>query len=105
MRFWRKPLDADKLQIPHGEIHIIRERCKGCGLCVQYCPKDVLELSTEFNLKGYHPPAAKNAEACVHCGLCELLCPEFALFVLEKKEEQKGDKSITPCKEVEKIES
>jgi len=108
MRFWRKPLDADKLQIPHGEIHIIRERCKGCGFCVEYCPKDVLELSTEFNLKGYHPPAAKNAEACVHCGLCELLCPEFALFVLEKKEEQKGDnppQADTPCKEVEKIES
>ena len=104
MRFWRKPLDADKLQIPHGEIHIIRERCKGCGFCVEYCPKDVLELSIEFNYKGYHPPRAKNPDDCVHCGLCELLCPEFALFVKEKK----GDnppQADTPCKEVEKVES
>jgi len=31
MKFWRTPLDADKMKIPRGELHIIVERCKGCA--------------------------------------------------------------------------
>ena len=88
MQFWRKPLDADKIIVPHGEIHIVRDRCKGCAFCVEYCPKDVLALSEDFNIKGYHPPEAVNAEDCVHCQLCEMLCPEFAIFVTLKDEEE-----------------
>ena len=88
MKFWRKPLDFDKLEIPQGDIHIIKDRCKGCGFCVEYCPKDVLELSTEFNIKGYHPPYVKNEDECVWCRLCEMLCPEFAIFVMEKKKKE-----------------
>ncbi len=88
-KFWRKPLDYDKLEIPHGELHIIKERCKGCGFCVEYCPRDVLELSTEFNTKGYHPPRVVKEDTCVACGLCEMLCPEFAIFVTEKSKEVK----------------
>lgn len=86
MNLWRKPLDSDQIEIPKGEIHIIKDRCKGCGFCVEYCPKDVLEMSEDFNLKGYHPPYAKHPEMCVECHLCEMLCPEFAIFVtlLEK---------------------
>ena len=64
MKFWRKPLDYDKLEIPQGELHILKERCKGCGFCVEYCPKEVLELSNEFNTKGYHPPRVKNIDRC-----------------------------------------
>lgn len=88
MQYWRKPLDADRIKVPRGEIHVVRDRCKGCGFCVEYCPRDVLELSSEFNIKGYHPPYAVNPDACVHCQLCELLCPEFAIFVTLKEEEQ-----------------
>jgi len=87
MQYWRKPLDADKIKVPNGEIHIVRDRCKGCSFCVEYCPKDVLELSKDFNIKGYHPPEVVVPEACVHCQLCELLCPEFAIFVTLKEEE------------------
>ena len=86
MTHWRKPLDTDKIKVAHGDIHIIKERCKGCGFCVEYCPRDVLELSEEFNLKGYHPPIAVNADACVECHLCEMLCPEFAIYVVLKGE-------------------
>ena len=28
MKYWRKPLDADRVKVPHGEVHIIKERCK-----------------------------------------------------------------------------
>ncbi len=86
MTHWRKPLDSDKIKVTQGEIHILKERCKGCSFCVEYCPRDVLELSEEFNLKGYHPPTVVNADACVECHLCEMLCPEFAIYVVLRKE-------------------
>lgn len=88
MKLWRKPLDADVLRFPPGLIQIIDERCKGCGFCVEFCPRDVLELSTDFNSKGYHPPYAKNPDACVSCRLCEAMCPEFAIYVIEEEESE-----------------
>jgi 2-oxoglutarate ferredoxin oxidoreductase subunit delta len=88
MKYWRRPLDSDQIKVPRGEIHIIKDRCKGCSFCVEYCPKEVLEMSEEFNVKGYHPPQVKDEEACVHCQLCEMLCPDFAIFVVEKEEKE-----------------
>ena len=75
-----------------GKIHIKKDRCKGCAFCVEYCPKDVLEMSEEFNIKGYHPPFVKDEDACVNCQLCESICPEFAIFVTIKEEEEEGEK-------------
>lgn len=68
-----------------GIIHINVNRCKGCGFCVEYCPKDVLKLSDEFNVKGYHPPYVAQEDDCIYCQLCEAICPEYALFVTLKK--------------------
>ncbi|OQY47972.1 MAG: 4Fe-4S ferredoxin [Anaerolineaceae bacterium 4572_78] len=83
MKLWRKPLDQDRVMIPHGEVHIIIERCKGCELCVTYCPCDVLEMSRIFNAKGYSLPQVDGSKDCVICGLCEMICPEFAIYIEE----------------------
>ena len=80
MKFWRKPFDIDTIKVPHGELHIIKERCKGCAFCVTYCPRGVLEMSEEFNSKGYHPPIVVKEGQCVNCDLCEMICPEFAIY-------------------------
>jgi 2-oxoglutarate ferredoxin oxidoreductase subunit delta len=79
-----KKIYFGNLQAKKGSIHINKDRCKGCGFCVEYCPKDVLELSAEFNVKGYHPPYVKNENECLYCQLCETICPEFAIFVTLK---------------------
>ena len=40
--------------------------CKGCGLCVDVCPKKVLRLASEkINKKGHHPVEAANESACI----------------------------------------
>jgi 2-oxoglutarate ferredoxin oxidoreductase subunit delta len=105
VKYWRKPLDAEKIEVPHGVIHIVENQCKGCGFCVEYCPKDVLKLSDGYNLKGYHPPVVVKGEACVHCQLCELICPEFAIFVTLKNSQPNSELYMKAGKEVEKVES
>jgi 2-oxoglutarate ferredoxin oxidoreductase subunit delta len=79
--YWRAPLDIDEYQIPVGTVNVITDRCKGCNFCIEFCPKNVLESSGEFNAKGYHPPKIANPDNCVACELCQLICPEFAIFV------------------------
>jgi len=79
--FWRQPLDRDRIQVPSGIVHIIDERCKGCGFCVEFCPQRVLVMSKQTNAKGYHPPEITDDSQCVNCSLCALLCPDFAIYV------------------------
>ncbi len=72
----------------NGKVFISPERCKGCGYCVAFCPTNVLEMSKDYNAKGYHPPQVKSADDCRNCGYCELICPEFAIFVTKKQDEE-----------------
>jgi len=77
--------EAVKPKAPRGLVVINAELCKGCGFCIEFCPAHVLEFSTEFNSKGYHPPLAVNPDACTGCDLCGIYCPDFAIFGILKK--------------------
>jgi 2-oxoglutarate ferredoxin oxidoreductase subunit delta len=68
------------------QIFIIKDRCKGCRLCVLYCPSDTLEMSQEVNINGNFIPKVKNIEKCKGCNLCFKMCPDFAIYVTEKGE-------------------
>jgi 2-oxoglutarate ferredoxin oxidoreductase subunit delta len=63
-----------------GEVFIHKEWCKGCGFCIEFCPPKVLDVSSEFNAKGYHPPYVKSKEKCTGCNLCGMLCPDFCIW-------------------------
>ncbi|MFH1230193.1 MAG: 4Fe-4S binding protein [Planctomycetota bacterium] len=68
-------VQIDIIEVPNGKIRIIRDRCKGCDYCVQFCPNKVLVMSKEYNRKGYHFPVVKNPQACTGCMLCYKSCP------------------------------
>jgi len=79
MQLWRKPFDyVEKVTQPE-QIYIDKERCKGCGFCVDFCPREVLKMSSELNPKGYNLAEVDDITKCLACGFCELICPEFAL--------------------------
>lgn len=81
MKLWRQPLDRERIQITRGIVHIIDERCKGCGFCIEFCPLNLLTISDRINSKGYHPPQVIEDTSCIQCGLCALLCPDFAIYI------------------------
>ncbi len=62
-------------------IYIDTEVCKGCGLCIFYCPKEVLRFSDKRNERGYDIVEIYQPEECVGCGLCEIDCPDLAIYV------------------------
>ena len=63
------------------EVEFYRDWCKGCGICVAFCPEEVLAM----NEKG--EPEISEPERCIGCAWCEMRCPDFAVRVKEKKEE------------------
>jgi 2-oxoglutarate ferredoxin oxidoreductase subunit delta len=74
-----------------GWIEVNDLYCKGCGLCVSACPKEVLALDMDrLTPKGYHP-AHLIAEGCTGCAICTIVCPDAAIIVYretQKKEKQ-----------------
>lgn len=68
-------------------IHILEERCKGCGVCVEVCQTSVLAMSGKANIHGYNYPVAENPTQCLLCGMCEMFCPDFAIWADIEKDE------------------
>lgn len=53
-------------------LNINREKCTGCGACMQRCPKQC--MAWEKGEFGFLYPSI-DAAMCVQCGLCEQICP------------------------------
>lgn len=64
------------------ELVINRDWCKGCGICVAFCPKQVLELDKEDKSVVVRP------EDCICCKLCEIRCPDLAIEVVIEPDEE-----------------
>jgi len=66
---------------PKLKEHVInREWCKGCGICVHFCPKNVLELDEMEKVVAPRP------QDCICCELCELRCPDLAIAIIKEEE-------------------
>jgi len=60
-------------------IHVEKDRCKGCELCVHACPQNILAMTKELNAKGYFFVSVAEQSRCIGCRLCCIICPDVAL--------------------------
>lgn len=71
-----------------GAVVINEDRCKGCALCVDACPKNVLALAErKVNVHGYPYVEAVTADDCIGCASCGIVCPDGCITVYRKKKD------------------
>ncbi|MEO0272354.1 MAG: thiamine pyrophosphate-dependent enzyme [candidate division WOR-3 bacterium] len=59
-------------------VHINKNYCKRCGICINICPKNVLDADPA----GF--PRVIDEDACINCKQCENHCPDFAIWVTDR---------------------
>ncbi len=70
-----------------GAIVVRTDRCKGCELCIEACPKGVVALAGKVNVHGYPYVEAANQNACIGCASCATVCPDGCIDVYRKRVE------------------
>ena len=69
------------LNMEKGYIEINQELCKGCEICMAFCPKNVISLSDKLNASGYLPASFTDSGECTGCGTCAVVCPDVVIEV------------------------
>jgi len=64
-----------------AKIELNIDRCKGCYLCMENCPKEAISVSGNVNAKGYEYIQVDD-EKCVACGGCYQMCPDYVFEIL-----------------------
>jgi len=63
----------------NGTVDIALDRCKGCDLCIEVCPPEVLVMSSDVNGLGFQFPLL--LDGCTGCARCADVCPDFCFIV------------------------
>jgi 4Fe-4S ferredoxin len=59
-----------------------KNKCVGCGVCMEICPQEAIEVTRTPKAKGEEaktPTVTISKEKCHYCGICEAICPFAAL--------------------------
>ncbi len=67
-----------------AKVSFRNDRCKGCGLCVDVCPKKIVMIDKSvLNQKGYHVATVREEDManCIGCAFCATMCPDCVIKV------------------------
>jgi len=64
-----------------AKIKIDRERCKGCLLCISFCPKGFISVDKGLNRRGAKPVKFNETSECLGCAMCAVICPDCCIEV------------------------
>jgi 2-oxoglutarate ferredoxin oxidoreductase subunit delta len=64
-----------------AKITINKDRCKGCLLCIGFCPKGLIKKSKELNKLGVSFAEVKDSDECLGCMICAVICPDCCIEV------------------------
>lgn len=67
---------------PKVKILINEDWCKGCGICIEFCPNEVLKPAG-FQGK----PTVTDPTLCNKCLMCEVRCPDFAIRIRSEEDD------------------
>lgn len=65
-------------------LKVYNERCKDCGICFEFCPKNNLKAGEDGS------PELIDKDECTGCKLCEYMCPDFAIQVQKDEDKTKA---------------
>ncbi len=84
MKLVRKEFPYIAVEEPKAFIRIYKGLCKGCEICVDLCPKDILAMSDDLKVH------VVNLTDCIACYMCEWHCPDFAIFIEPKEQKRES---------------
>jgi 2-oxoglutarate ferredoxin oxidoreductase subunit delta len=64
-----------------AKITINKDKCKGCLLCISFCPKGLIIVDKDLNRRGIKPVRFKKSQECMGCTMCALICPDCCIEV------------------------
>ena len=64
------------------KVSFATDLCKGCGLCVSVCPKQIIVIAKDkINKKGHSPAEITDQEKCIACAFCATMSPDCVITV------------------------
>jgi NAD-dependent dihydropyrimidine dehydrogenase PreA subunit len=74
----RKKIPRDVLMATYFLRETDREKCTGCGQCVEICPVNVIKMEGDFPVV--------DRQWCIGCGVCAIPCPSSAIRLIRKSD-------------------
>lgn len=66
------------------KIKIDKQRCKGCLLCVSFCPRGLIKPDDRLNSRGIKPVRFIDSGECIGCMQCALICPDCCIEIYKQ---------------------
>lgn len=68
-----------------ASFNMFPDLCKGCGLCIQKCPVNIIGWSKELGVYGTPAVQTSDQDKCIACKICEIVCPDCAILIIKNE--------------------